>query len=132
VLNRLILEAGMFRLSIAVAVALNFYCGSAQAQTVQVVDLIVEYGEFVGKTVTEVAIQKFVEWYFAPPSKTNADDKPTDRAAEQLYQQMLRDPKFRAKHPEVEEIQAFKEALDRCLSTRATRSTGRRGIFGVL
>jgi tetratricopeptide (TPR) repeat protein len=108
----------MTKVIIATLLAICFYSGSARAQSSQAVELVMEYGKFVGKTATEAAIQQFVVWYFSTPKKDKTEDKPRDntdsKTAEQLYEQMLHDPKFRATHPEVTDLEATKKRRDQC------------------
>jgi hypothetical protein len=100
--------------------------GQAQAQaqiiwSEKVTELVLEYGDVIGKTVTEYAVKEYLDWLFKKKPAT-ADQTPPSanaKAVEDIVNRMSEDQQYLDKHPQAKQIASLLVASDICLGDRA-------------
>ena len=81
----------------------------AQAQIIwseKVTELVLEYGDVIGKTVTEYAVKEYLDWLFKKKPAT-ADQTPPSanaKAVEDVVNRMSKDQLYLDKHPQAKQI----------------------------
>ncbi len=102
-------------------------CGKpaqAEAQIIwseKATELLLEYGNVIGKSVTEYAVKEYLDWLFEkkPPKADQTPPSANAKAVEDVVNRMSNDKQYLDKTPQAKQITSLLVASNICLGGRA-------------